>query len=242
MELYSKRLDKNIELDGVLTETGEALISSWALIQFLMFDEDVKKQGVHLEDIKLLYANETSAIYSVTIRDTEGACWTSIGEANAENLESTISKKYPHTMAMKRAIDRAIIEFFSLNDGNGKRLYSDNEITKGCDILNDAVNGNYDVPVNDIIIDEIPIPEGYEELTVANPSTELTKTEEKEKEELLDYKVQGGTNKNKSIKVLKETNMSFLNYIMGLEPSKIKNEGQIELYHKLKRLKELGGI
>lgn len=68
--------------------------------------------------------------YKAFVRLPDGRYFEELGEANPANLdvgkESTLSLKYPETMAHKRAVDRLIIRLLGIKD----QVYSDSEISK----------------------------------------------------------------------------------------------------------------
>lgn len=127
----STRLDKEIELDCTILNNGTCVIDSWGLQQFFVTNDEVLKLGAKLGKPVVDYVTSSAATYLVEITDNTGVSIWAVGEANGRNLDSKISGDYPHTMALKRAKDRAIIEYLGLNGGNGKRAYSDNEIIDG---------------------------------------------------------------------------------------------------------------
>lgn len=73
---------------------------------------------------EFICGNADSAVYKCIARDpATGVVSEQIGEASGKNLETDISKKYPHIMASKRAYDRAVLRVMGLFN-----IYSDEEI------------------------------------------------------------------------------------------------------------------
>ncbi len=150
----STRLGKEIELDCTVLNNGTCVIDSWSLQQFFVTDENVLALGAKLGKPVVDYVTSSAATYLVEITDKDGVSIWAVGEANGRNLDSKISGDYPHTMALKRAKDRAIIEYLGLNGGNGKRAYSDNEILDGKLSTEDAQKFMY--ASEDIANEELP--------------------------------------------------------------------------------------
>lgn len=181
----SVRLNKEIELDCSVLKDGSYVIDSWSLQQFFITDVDILSLGAKLGAPVIDYVTSSAATYRIELTDNTGLSIWTVGEASNKNLDSKISGDYPHTMALKRAKDRAIIEYLGLNDGNGKRAYSDNEIADTDLSYEDAQK--YIYATEDIISEELP--DFLQE-------KRMSPDEEKRLAELLQYKAKVGKKKN----------------------------------------------
>lgn len=181
----STRLGKEIELECTILGNGTCVIDSWSLQQFFVTNEDVLALGAKLGKPVVDYVTSSAATYLVEITDNAGVSIWAVGEANGRNLDSKISGDYPHTMALKRAKDRAIIEYLGLNGGNGKRAYSDNEIIDGKLSSEDAQKFMY--ASEDIANEDLP---DFLQEAKMSPEDEARLTE------LLGYKAKIGKKKN----------------------------------------------
>lgn len=181
----SARLNKEIELDCSVLKDGTCVIDSWSLQQFFITDVDVLSLGAKLGAPVTDYVTSSAATYRIELTDNTGLSIWTVGEASNKNLDTKISGDYPHTMALKRAKDRAIIEYLGLNDGNGKRAYSDNEIVDTDLSYEDAQE--YIYATEDVIGEELP--DFLQE-------KKMTPEEEKQLAELLQYKAKVGKKKN----------------------------------------------
>ena len=117
MNVYSKRLDKEIELRTEKYGDLE-LISHQSLVD--VFSE--------LDGVDITYDVVSSDLrHSVifgTISDDKGNRVTELGEALDASLSNDIARMYPTTMAFTRAFDRAVVKYLMLPGKN----YSNTEI------------------------------------------------------------------------------------------------------------------
>ena len=254
-----------IILEVTTQPDGQTLIDSWSLNQFAQ-SEEMRKLGFEVVDYDFPYINASAATCVLKCRDKDGMLPMAIGEANRGNLTNDLSKNLPHTMAYKRALDRAIIEYLGIGDGDRKRLYSDTEIER----IEDTI-----IPVDEIPyesetseendVSEIPeeIPEEISEsITKPTPEEEteepsVEKEEKSEnttsskKEELLDYEIKSGTKRGKKIRELLDDDSllkTFANpkekngktkYVVWLAENEPKTEGLVELKEKILELQKI---
>lgn len=244
----TKKLGEII-LEVTTQPDGQTLIDSWSLNQ-LAHSEDMRKLGFEVVDYDFPYINAGSATCILKCRDKDGMLPMAIGEANKGNLTNDLSKNLPHTMAYKRALDRAIIEYLGIGDGDRKRLYSDTEIER----IGDTI-----IPVEEIPYLETELPEIPEEVTtvseevveetieevIEETETPVTTEAEETKENLLAYEIKAGVHKGKSIadllegKTIKEVCEVQKHYVPWLINNEPKREELIELKEKLIKLQEM---
>jgi hypothetical protein len=231
-------------LEATTQPDGQTLIDSWSLNQ-LAQSKEMRELGFEVVDYSFPFINAGSATCILKCRDKDGFLPMAIGEANKGNLTNEISRSLPHTMAYKRALDRAIIEYLGIGDGDRKRLYSDTEIE-----VEDVI-----APVEEIPYSETELPEIPEEVTtvseevVEEPQEEAKKPNKKE--EILAYKIKIGTQKGKTIESLLD-NGSLIQtlanpkeeggktkYVVWLIENNPTRQELIELKDNLLKLKEI---
>ena len=234
-----------IKLEATTQPDGQTLIDSWALNQ-LAHSEELRNLGFEVVDYSFPFINANSATCILRCKDKNGFLPMAIGEANRGNLTNDISKSLPHTMAYKRALDRAIIEYLGINDGGRKRIYSDNEIeisnSNASDVIEPVAEIPY-IPSEEIISEEEIMEEA--ETEVENPEIPATTEAEETKEILLAYEIKAGVHKGKSIadllegKTIREVCEIQKHYVPWLINNEPKREELIELKEKLIKLQEM---
>ena len=117
MNVYSKRLDREIELRTEKYGDLE-LISHQSLVD--VFSE---LNGVDITYDVVSSDMRHSVIFG-TITDDKGNRVTELGEALDASLANNIARMYPTTMAFTRAFDRAVVKYLMLPGKN----YSNTEI------------------------------------------------------------------------------------------------------------------
>jgi len=117
MNVYSKRLEKDIELQTEKYGDLE-LISHQSLV-----DVFSGLDGVDITYSVISSDTRHSVIFG-TISDSKGIRITEIGEALDASLANDISRMYPTTMAFTRAFDRALVKYLMLPGKN----YTNSEI------------------------------------------------------------------------------------------------------------------
>lgn len=221
----SAKLNTDIDLSCTMLENGTFVIESWGLQRFFEEDENIRTLEAKIK-VTPLFTGPDNVAFLACLTDNSGYYNETVGEANPKNLIGAISKSFPYTMALKRAKDRAIIEYLGLNDGNGKRAYSDNEIIEGgispenASIYFGATESDVDGAV----------------LTEATPKTE----EEKHLAELYSYEIKTGPKKGITLEKL-FCNQNYINWLLKQES--FKNEELNLIKAMIEEIIELkGGI
>lgn len=254
-----------IELDVTTQADGQTLIDSWSLNQ-LAQSKEMRELGFEVVDYSFPYINANAATCILKCRDKDGMLPMAIGEANKGNLTNDLSKNLPHTMAYKRALDRAIIEYLGIGDGDRKRLYSDAEIERTEDTIIPVEEIPYEPETSEENnVSEIPeeilepttetTTESTTEEEIEEPSVEKEENFEKptssKKEELLDYEIKSGTKRGKKIRELLDDDSllkTFANpkekngktkYVVWLAENEPKTEGLVELKEKILELQKI---
>ena len=112
------------------TNIGELNLTSYEKEGMKMIPHSELKTVLGNDKVKRISSNyvridEHSAFVEITLQNVEtGKEYVGIGESNELNLESTIAKAFPITMAYNRAVDNAVIQLLGIEG----RCYSDNEI------------------------------------------------------------------------------------------------------------------
>ncbi len=131
MELFSKKLNKNIELKIAGGADDILLIDSKSLWNFMDNDNDVRKRDFSIE-IDYPNARVSPDLSNVIIfgyaQDSEHRYSLECGEARKSSLANDISRAYPAKMALKRLKDVCAINWLELIGTDGKRIYSSDEI------------------------------------------------------------------------------------------------------------------
>lgn len=252
-------------LEATTQANGETLIDSWSLNQ-LAHSKEMRELGFEVVDYSFPFINAGSATCILKCRDKDGFLPMAIGEANRGNLTNEISKSLPHTMAFKRALDRAIIEYLGIGDGDRKRLYSDTEIER----IENTIIPVDEIPYEAETSEENDVSEIPEEIPeeISEPTTEPTPEEEPEepsvekeeepenpasskKENILNYEIKSGTKKGKKLRELLDDDSllkTFANpkekngktkYVVWLAENEPKTEALIELKEKILELQKI---
>lgn len=112
------------------TNIGELNLTSYEKEGMKIIPHSELKTVLGNDKVKRISSNyvridEHSAFVEITLQNVEtGKEYVGIGESNELNLESTIAKAFPITMAYNRAVDNAVIQLLGIEG----RCYSDNEI------------------------------------------------------------------------------------------------------------------
>lgn len=127
ISLYSKKINKNIEIECYKEEDGVTILSTNSLKKIF---ESVKDEFGVIDtaicDIR--FSDRGLFIYASaewTIKDKTGYQSTFVGEATPLSLESLVAKKFPKTTALNRAQSAGIIAYLQLPG----KMYSDAQVT-----------------------------------------------------------------------------------------------------------------
>lgn len=193
-QIYSKKLNKTVELDVIAVNDRAMLISS-ASLERLMQEECVKEYGfqvVVLWDNTKVSADHKSIIYEGYAQDREGVYPPTNGEANPANCDTEIARMYPARMALKRLKDACITSWLALETENGKVVYTNNEtstledsvlLTASTEELAQLVNEAAESPTEEELLALINgEEEDSQETSVVSAKKEATPDEEKIKE------------------------------------------------------------
>lgn len=163
MELFSKKLNKNIELEIAGGADEILLIDSKSLWSFMDNDNDVRAKGFSIE-IDYPNARVSPDLSNVIIfgyaQDNDHRYSLECGESRKSSLTDDISRAYPAKMALKRLKDVCAINWLELIGTDGKRIYSSDEIPE-------LVNEKNEIPETTVselaeIVNASEVPENTE--------------------------------------------------------------------------------
>lgn len=127
MEIYSRYLDKQIEIPDVKTVSGgeEVTIISHDALEDIVYNHEASITNNIQAHVVCVISEPGHYAFLCSISDKFGRRVEYIGESTENTLETQIAKDYPALMAYKRAFDAATIKFLGLPS----KVYSDQQIS-----------------------------------------------------------------------------------------------------------------